>query len=235
MKKLLNGLLLMSMGVALTGIAAEDDKSANFKSEEDKASYSIGFDFGVNILEHLGDLNFDVFAQGVEDAYKEKEPKISQEDMKTIVLDYRRKKVEQKKAEVEQMALNNLSESEQFLKANAEKDGVKTTESGLQYRILNEGEGSNPKVSDTVVVHYSGTFINGEEFDSSYRRGKPAEFPVTGVIKGWTEALQLMKPGARWQLFVPPHLAYGDRGQGAIGPNSLLIFMVELVEIKAKS
>src|SRR6202041_2945672 len=127
------------------------------------------------------------------------------------------------------MAESPLEKGEKFLAENKTKEGVKTTDSGLQYKVLTEGSGKSPTASDTVVCHYRGTLLDGTEFDSSYKRGQPATFPVSGVIKGWTEAVQLMPVGSKWQLFIPPDLAYGDRGQGPIGPNSTLIFEVELL------
>lgn len=130
-------------------------------------------------------------------------------------------------------AANAMQKGEEFLKENAAKEGVKTLPSGLQYKVLKEGDGKSPKATDTVVVHYKGTLINGKEFDSSYKRGEPAEFPVNRVIKGWTEALQLMKEGSKWMLYIPSNLAYGERGAGAdIGPNETLIFEVELLKVK---
>jgi FKBP-type peptidyl-prolyl cis-trans isomerase FklB len=136
----------------------------------------------------------------------------------------------------QQMGAANKTEGETFLAANKNKEGVITLPSGLQYKILQAGTGPKPAATDSVVCNYRGTLINGTEFDSSYKRGQPATFPVNGVIKGWTEALQLMPVGSKWQLFVPAQLAYGDRGAGAdIGPNATLIFEVELLSIQAKS
>lgn len=130
-------------------------------------------------------------------------------------------------------AADAMQKGEQFLKENAAKEGVKTLPSGLQYKVIKEGEGKSPKATDTVSVHYKGTLIDGKEFDSSYKRGEPAEFPVNRVIKGWTEALQLMKEGSKWMLYIPSNLAYGERGAGAdIGPNETLIFEVELLKVK---
>lgn len=132
----------------------------------------------------------------------------------------------------QQVATKNLSDGNAFLDSNSKKEGVKVLPSGLQYKVLKEGTGNSPKATDKVKVHYKGTLINGEEFDSSYKRGTPAEFPVNGVIAGWTEALQLMKEGSKWQLFIPSKLAYRERGSGPkITPNSTLVFDVELLEI----
>jgi FKBP-type peptidyl-prolyl cis-trans isomerase FklB len=133
---------------------------------------------------------------------------------------------------MKEQATKNLSESKNFLAANGKKEGIKIQPSGLQYKVLTEGSGKIPKAEDTVTVHYKGTLIDGREFDSSYKRGNPATFQVKGVIKGWTEALQLMREGSKWQLFIPPELGYGERGSGSIPPNSTLIFEVELLTVK---
>jgi len=154
--------------------------------------------------------------------------------MATAIQAYREKLMAKQQKEQESKSLSNKKASEEFLAANKTKKGVVTLPSGLQYVVLADGTGKKPGAEDTVTVHYRGTLINGEEFDSSYRRNEPATFAVSGVIKGWTEALQLMKEGAKWQLFIPQQLAYGERGMGAIGPNELLIFEVELVKVAPK-
>ena len=134
-----------------------------------------------------------------------------------------------------QQGEKNKKEGEIFLETNKKKEGVQTLPSGLQYKVLKAGAGKKPTATDTVTVHYRGTLIDGKEFDSSYRRGKPATFPVNGVIPGWTEALQLMEEGAKWELFIPSNLAYGERSAGGdIGPNATLIFEVELISIEQK-
>lgn len=139
----------------------------------------------------------------------------------------------QQSSEMAEAGIKNIKEGEEFLAANKEKEGVITTASGLQYKVITEGTGRTPKATDTVETNYRGTLIDGKEFDSSYSRGQTATFPVSGVIKGWTEALLLMKEGAKWQLFIPPDLAYGARGAGGdIGPNATLIFDIELIAIK---
>jgi FKBP-type peptidyl-prolyl cis-trans isomerase len=131
----------------------------------------------------------------------------------------------------QQVAANNKKAGDDYLAANAKKEGVKVTPSGLQYKVIKQGTGATPTDSDVVVCHYKGTFINGQEFDSSYRRGQPAQFPVRGVIDGWTEALKMMKVGDKWQLFIPSELAYGEGGQERIGPNEALLFDIELLQI----
>jgi FKBP-type peptidyl-prolyl cis-trans isomerase FklB len=144
-----------------------------------------------------------------------------------------RKMMEKQMAQREEAAKENLREGQEFLSENAQKDGVRTTESGLQYEVIEKGSGKTPTPESTVTVHYRGTLIDGTEFDSSYRRGEPATFPVNGVIAGWTEALQLMSEGAKYKLYIPADLAYGERGAGqAIGPNETLIFDVELISVK---
>jgi FKBP-type peptidyl-prolyl cis-trans isomerase FklB len=141
--------------------------------------------------------------------------------------------MEKQAEEMMKLGEKNKAEGERFLAENAKEEGVKTLQSGLQYKVIAPGTGKTPKASDSVTTHYKGTLIDGTEFDSSYRRGQPATFPVSGVIPGWTEALQLMKEGARWRIFLPPSLAYGERGVGRdIGPNSTLIFEVELISIQ---
>src|SRR5438876_12382815 len=154
---------------------------------------------------------------------------MSEQEVRDTIMAFE-KDMQQKLTETAQ---KNAAEAEKFLAANKTKEGVKTTENGLQYKVLKEGSGAQPKSSDSVTVNYRGTLTDGTEFDSSYKRGQPATFPVAGVIKGWTEALQLMKVGSKFQLFIPPNLAYGDQGRPGIPPNSILIFEVELMDVKS--
>ena len=158
---------------------------------------------------------------------------MSQEDIRAAITGLQQRLQAAREKEMKEMAAKNLDEGKKFLVENQKKGGIKTLPSGLQYKVLTEGSGKMPKAEDTVTVNYKGTLIDGTEFDSSYKRGQPATFQVKGVIKGWTEALQLMKQGAKWQLFIPPELAYGERGAGRdIGPNATLIFEVELISVK---
>jgi FKBP-type peptidyl-prolyl cis-trans isomerase FklB len=158
---------------------------------------------------------------------------MTDQEYKETMTNFRTEMTQKKTAQMKEAGDRNKKEGEKFIADNKKKEGVITTASGLQYKIITKGTGASPKATDTVSVHYKGTLIDGKEFDSSYRRGQPASFPVNGVIKGWTEALQLMKEGSKWQLFIPSELAYGDRGAGRdIGPNSTLIFDVELISIK---
>jgi FKBP-type peptidyl-prolyl cis-trans isomerase FklB len=153
--------------------------------------------------------------------------------MKEAFEAFQKEVVAKQEVKAKESADKNLKAGEAFLAENAKKEGVVTLPSGLQYKVIEAGSGKTPKASDTVTVNYRGTLIDGKEFDSSYKRGEPATFPVSGVIAGWTEALQLMKEGAKWQLVIPPGLAYGEKGAGpVIGPNSTLVFEVELIKVQ---
>ena len=177
-------------------------------------------------------MNPDLLVKGVQDAMSGSEPLMTPQEMQKTLVDLKKKIVSAQQEEQKKAAEKNLAEGKRFLAENAKKKDVKTLPSGLQYKVLQAGSGAPPKKTDSVTVHYRGTLIDGTEFDSSHKRGKPATFQVDRVIAGWTEALQLMKPGAKWQLFLPPNLAYGERGAGPrIGPNSTLIFEVELVKV----
>jgi FKBP-type peptidyl-prolyl cis-trans isomerase len=166
-------------------------------------------------------------ALAVSDVLNGKDPKITEQEMQDSMQKMYEKRRENMKAEADK----NKKEGEEFLAKNKEQGDVKTLESGLQYQVMSAGEGAKPGENDTVKVHYKGTLIDGTEFDSSYKRDKPAEFPVKAVIPGWTEALQLMKKGGKWKLWIPSELAYGERGRPSIPPNSVLIFEVELLDI----
>jgi FKBP-type peptidyl-prolyl cis-trans isomerase FklB len=198
-----------------------------------KESYSLGYQFGQSLKFQGVDINHDVYTSGIKDALGDKEPQMSQEDIRATISGLQQRLQATRQKELKEMAAKNLEESKKFFPENQKKGGVNTLPSGLQYKVLAEGSGKMPKAEDTVTVNYRGTLINGTEFDSSYKRGQPATFKVNGIIKGWTEALQLMKEGSKWQLFIPPQLAYGERGAGRdIGPNATLIFEVELIAIK---
>ena len=203
------------------------------KSQKDKISYIIGLDIGNNLKRQGAEIDPDTLLRGMKDALSGSKPLLSEDEIREVTTAFRQE-MAQKQAEVtKKLAEKNKSEGEAFLGENKKKEGVKILPSGLQYKVITEGSGRSPKESDTVTVNYKGTFVDGTEFDSSYKRGEPATFPVNGVIKGWTEALPLMKEGAKWQLFIPPSLAYGEAGAGnAIGPNATLIFEVELISIK---
>ena len=214
----------------LTGSACAEPQE--LKTEKEKLSYSMGVATGMQMKRQSIDVDADMFAKGLKDAVSGgtlmmTEPQV-QETLMKFQQDMAAKQAEKTKLQAEA----NKKEGEAFLAENKKKEGVKTLPSGLQYKVITEGKGKMPKETDTVTTHYRGTLIDGTEFDSSHKRGQPATFPVKGVIKGWTEALQLMKEGSKWQLFIPSELAYGERGAGqTIGPNATLIFDVELISI----
>jgi len=216
-KLLIVGLLALCFNTALTAQKTE---------KMDSLSYSIGLLVAQNLKQQgLKELNSTEVAAGISDAISGAEPRITLEEANSIFGAHMQKQ----QAEAHK---GNIEAGEQFLIENAKKDGITTLPSGLQYEIINEGSGESPGPSDKVTTHYHGTLIDGTVFDSSVERGQPASFPVNGVIMGWQEALQLMKPGSKWRLFVPSDLAYGERGAGAsIGPFSTLIFEVELLTI----
>ena len=174
-----------------------------------------------------------MLVKGIQDAVSGTEPLMTTEEMRATMVELRNKIIAAQQEEMKKKSQKNLEEGKAFLAENAKKDGVTTLPSGLQYKVIKEGTGKTPKANDSVTVQYRGTLIDGTEFDSSFKRNKPASFPVNRVIRGWTEALQMMNEGAKWQLFIPPDLAYGERGAGAlIGPNSTLIFEVELLSVE---
>jgi FKBP-type peptidyl-prolyl cis-trans isomerase FklB len=202
------------------------------KDQKDKESYSLGYQFGQSLKAQGLEINLEVYTSGIKDALGGTKPRLSQEEIQKTVSEIQQRVVAARQKELKEKAEKNLSEGKAFLEENKKKEGVKTLPSGLQYKILAEGSGKTPKAADNVTVNYKGTFIDGTEFDSSYKRGKPATFQVDKVVKGWTEALQLMKEGSKWQIFIPPELGYGDRSGGPIPPNSTLIFEVELIWVK---
>jgi FKBP-type peptidyl-prolyl cis-trans isomerase FklB len=202
-------------------------------NQTNKASYSIGLQFGSQINKIKDMVNEDAIIEGFKDSLVGNEPKLTAEEMQTTMQAFQKTMMDAQKVKQDELAKSGKAEGDKFLAENKAKEGVKTTESGLQYQVLTEGKGAKPKATDTVITHYTGTTIDGKVFDSSYKRNAPATFPVNGVIKGWTEALQLMNVGSKWKLYIPSELAYGERGAGAnIGPNQVLIFEIELLEIK---
>src|SRR2546421_1974180 len=228
MKNLLIGITL----VTLAAPAFAEDRPA-LKDAKDKVSYSIGLDIGMTFQKQKMEINSDVLAAGVKDGLSGAKPLMSPEEVRQVMTQFAKDMRDKTAAANKEAAEKNTKEGEKFLAENKAKPGVKTTASGLQYKVEKEGSGTPPKETDTVVVNYRGTLIDGTEFDSSYKRGEPATFPVNRVIKGWTEALQLMKPGGKYKLFIPANLAYGPGGAGGdIGPNATLIFEVELLSAK---
>jgi len=204
------------------------EKSPQLKDQKDKVSYSIGMNIGLNLSRQKVDINPDVLVAGIRDAIAGK-PQLTQDQVKDVMQQFE-KDMEQKQKDAGE---KNKADGVKFLEENKKKEGVKTTASGLQYKAIKEGTGPQPKATDMVTVNYRGTLIDGTEFDSSYKRGQPATFPLNGVIKGWTEGLQLMKVGSKYQFVVPSNLAYGERAVGPdIAPNATLIFEVELLDVK---
>ena len=209
-------------------VQAAENTAVELETDMQKASYSIGYSMAENVRREFGeDVDLAAFQAGITDQVSGGERQISDAEANAALQSL----VAARQAAAEQKATENISVGKEFLAENGKREGVVTLPSGLQYEVLTAAEGEKPTASDRVTTHYRGTLIDGTQFDSSYDRGQPATFPLNGVIAGWTEALQLMSPGAKWRLFIPPELAYGERGQGPIPANSTLIFDVELLEI----
>ncbi len=219
----------------LAGTPACAGEKDELKTQKDKLSYAIGMDMGGSLKRNAIDVDVDALMKGIKDSLAGGKMLLTEQEQKEILVAFQKEFQAKQQEKMKAQAEKNKKEGEAFLADNKKKKGVKVLPSGLQYKVITEGKGPSPKDSDTVTVNYRGTLIDGTEFDSSYKRNEPATFPVKGVIKGWTEALQLMKEGAKWQLFIPANLAYGERGAGnMIGPNSTLIFEVELLKIGPK-
>ncbi|MCK4743405.1 MAG: FKBP-type peptidyl-prolyl cis-trans isomerase [Sulfuriflexus sp.] len=217
-------------GLVMAGMMVGQLQAADVKLDNDKKkfSYTLGYQIAQNLARQGALLDADAAAKAVHDAFSGKKPALTIDEMKAVVA---RIQDEAKKKHSE-IGSNNLAAGKKFLTSNAKKDGVKTLDSGLQYKVLIKGDGEIPKASSTVVAHYEGRLINDKVFDSSIQRGSPATFPVKGVIPGWQEILQLMPTGSKWQVYIPSKLAYGEKGAGAsIGPNETLIFDIELISI----
>ena len=214
--------------------AAAEFTKENLKTNDDKLSYSYGMDIGANLLRTEIEVNYDALLKGIKDgSNKEATPLLEEKERQDIKREHAKARKEARDKEREEQAKKNKEEGDKFLAENKGKEGVTTLESGLQYQVLKEGSGNKPAATDTVSVNYVGTLLDGTEFDSSIKRGKPASFKVNRVVKGWTEALQLMPVGSKWKLFIPSDLGYGERGSyGKIGPNAVLIFEVELLAIE---
>jgi FKBP-type peptidyl-prolyl cis-trans isomerase FklB len=223
---------------AKTGQAAKPRTAVplTLKTEKDKFSYALGMNLGSGLHKQSVDVDPAIFLRGLKDGLAAGKTLLTEQEAQATLVQMQndlRKKAQEK---MQQVAVSNKQTGDAFLASNKAQDGVVTLPSGLQYRILKEGTGPKPAATDSVVCNYRGTLLDGTEFDSSYKRGQPATFQVNGVIKGWTEALQLMPVGSKWQLVIPSDLAYGERGAGQqIGPNSTLIFEVELLSIQPKA
>jgi len=203
--------------------------AVEIETDKQKISYSMGVFFGQTVIRQEMEIDIPAFMQAVEDVLNKSEKKLSDDEMQKIINTYQKKEQDERVA----VSGNNKVDGEEFLAENKKKGGVTVLPSGLQYKIIENSEGEKPLADSRVVVHYRGTLINGTEFDSSYARGEPIELGLNQVIKGWQEALQLMPVGSKWQIVIPSELAYGERGAGrVIGPNSTLIFDIELISIK---
>ena len=219
MKKLL-------LATLITSISPYAFADVNLEDEKEKLSYSLGIMIGDRITKRYEDLDYDALMEGLRMAHEGKETAITPQEAQATLQQFDEKAATAASA-------NAIAEGEKYQMENKAKDGVQVTESGLQYEVISEGDGPKPAATDTVSVHYVGTLLDGTEFDSSIARGQPAEFPLNGVIPGWTEGLQLMNTGSKYRFVIPSSLAYGERGAGAnIGPGETLIFEVELLEIK---
>ncbi len=233
--KQLAGVILVCTFMLPTTLWAEDKetKTVAFESFEEKLGYSMGLDVG-NYFKGIGEeINFPALLQGLEDAFQGNESRLSAEEIAAVQKQFGEKMQAKQQEQLEQMKEDNLQLGAAFLEENKKKDGVVTTDSGLQYKLLAEGDGPKPKATDTVKVDYVGTLVDGTEFDSSIKRGEPAIFGVDQVIPGWSEALQLMEVGSKYQLVIPSELAYGEKGAPpVIEPNSVLVFEVDLLGIE---
>lgn len=220
------GMAALSAVIPAPVRAADSDPA--FDTDTKKASYSIGYSMAENIRREFGkDIDVAAFEAGIRDQLTGTSSRVSEADANSAFQSL----IAARQAAAEVAAQANVAEGQAFLVENGKRKGVVTLDSGLQYEVLVAAEGPKPGPDDQVTTHYRGTLIDGTQFDSSYDRGQPATFPLNGVISGWTEALQLMSPGAKWRLYIPPQLAYGERAQGPIPANSTLIFDVELISI----
>lgn len=227
--------IILAMGMAtIVSLNASANPVKVLETEEQKVSYSFGLVLGKRMQNDLPDLNVDVFMQGVKDAIQNKAALLTDEQVGEVLSKFQRDMQQQQMEKVQEISDENKRIGTEFLAKNKNKEGVVTLESGLQYKVLTEGKGPQPSGTDVVKVHYTGSLINGEVFDSSIERGQPVTFPLNGVIAGWTEALQLMPTGSKWQLYIPAELAYGANGNRSIGPNETLLFDVELIDIEKK-
>jgi len=229
-------ILGVSLAVLLVLMAAgcgAGEKKIELNDQKAKVSYGIGMSLGADFKAQGIEIDPEVMVQAIKDVTAGGKTLMTEEEVRKVITDFQKELVAKQEAKAKEGGIKNLKDGEAFLAENSKKPGVITLPSGLQYKVEKKGTGKKPGPSDSVTVHYKGTLIDGTEFDSSYKRGEPVSFPVGGVIPGWTEALQLMEEGSKWQLFIPAKLAYGERGAGAqIGPNSTLIFDVELLKVE---
>lgn len=220
------------LAVAMCTVMATVVQAQNLESEPGKLGYSIGYEFGAELRSYDIDIDLESVFQAVRDAYGQREPQVEIAEMRQLMTELQEKIRQERMEAFQQLAEENQARAESFMAENRNKSGIVSLPSGVQYRVIEEGEGSRPGLEDTVTVHYRGSKIDGREFDSSFRRGIPAVFQVSSVIEGWQEVLPLMREGAMWQVFLPPELAFGVRGDPPmIGPNEALQFDIRLVKI----
>jgi FKBP-type peptidyl-prolyl cis-trans isomerase FklB len=224
---------MVVLGVVFLASQLGAQESQGLKNEKEKLSYGMGMEIANNLKRQSVDLDTDLFIKGMKDALSGGKTLMTEREARDAIMAFQKEMMAKQKETSKIAGEKNKKEGEAFLEENKKKEGVITLPSGLQYKVIKPGTGRKPKATETVKVHYRGTLIDGTEFDSSLQRKEPATFPVNRVIPGWTEALQLMEEGAKWQLFIPSKLAYGERGQGPkIGPNAALVFEVELIAIQ---
>jgi FKBP-type peptidyl-prolyl cis-trans isomerase FklB len=226
-------LLVVSTCLMLAFGACRAKGPSGPEDQKDKEGYSLGYQFGKNMRFEGTELDLDAYQDGLRDALDGKDPRMTQEEMRNTIASFQQRMTAAQQKRQGDQAEKNLAEGRAFLAENGKKEGVRTLPSGLQYKVLAGGSGRMPGKSDTVTVHYRGTFTNGKEFESSYGRAVPPTFQVEGLIPGWTEALQMMREGAKWVLYLSPDLAYGVKGSPAVIPsNSVLIFEIDLISIQ---
>lgn len=216
---------------AASSAAAPATSSSAFSNEDAKVAYSLGFVFGKNNAAAIENLDIDKFVAGFKDGYSGKQGLLSDDDIKKVLTDYKERRMAQVQAEFQKQGEENKAKGAAYLAENGKKAGVSTTASGLQYEVIAQGTGVQPKATDTVEVHYEGKLIDGTVFDSSVARGQPASFRLDQVIPGWTEGVQLMKEGGKTRFVIPSNLAYGEMGAGTIPPNAVLVFDVQLLKV----
>lgn len=232
---ILRSLSVFILAAALIACNQDEQKSVKMENAQDSASYALGFNVGRNIKSQITDINDDVFLKGLNQAVKGDSSLLSDEQIAMQINNFQQQLADKKESEAKAAGEKNIKDGQNFLDENKSKEGVVSTASGLQYKILKSGSGPKPKKTDKVTVQYVGKLIDGTEFDSSIKRGQPATFGVDQVIPGWTEALQLMPVGSKWELYIPSELAYGSQQRSElITPNSVLVFEVELLNIETE-
>ncbi|MAZ39860.1 MAG: hypothetical protein CMF49_07035 [Legionellales bacterium] len=229
-------LIVVGMLATSTVFAASSQASMTPKTQQDQLSYTIGVDLGKNLKSQNLSINADMLAEGVKDALAGSKLKLTDTQMKTALQNFQQKMAKKQQEEFKQVSEDNAKAGADFLAKNKKEKGVVVLPNGLQYKVVKAGNGTPPKANDSVTVDYEGKLVNGQVFDSTYKRGKPATFKVSQVISGWQQALKMMKPGAEWMLYIPSDLAYGKQGVGGpIGPNETLIFKVHLISVNPAS